>query len=279
LSAGCFTRRDLFSSLRRLHRVRSQDPVEEEYRGWNWDRPPLRPRAYLGLGVSEVAYRFCPTMRDVYLRRVGVEGERNQWLRNGELVHRVFAAASEDVRRELSLGRSGWEAYENLSRRAYARLRSLGVDARSQRWLVDLYKKLLLRFAADEWSLYFSEYRVDGSMLGLSRNLRADALIEMGVVLEVKLGRPHESYRRALAGYALALEANYEVPVDYGILLYVTVSGDRVGFSWEPVYVSTHLRSEFVEARDEVVDMLVSGREPPRAPACPETCPFRGVCG
>jgi CRISPR-associated protein Csa1 len=280
MSVGYFSKRDLYASLRRFHRARSQDPVEEEYRGWNWDKPPLRPRAYLGLGVSEVAYRYCPTMRDVYLRRMGVEGEKNQWLANGELVHRVFQMVSEDVRRELALGRSGWEAYENVSRTIYRKLKEMGVDLAKQRWVVDLYKKLLLRFSADEWVYYFSEYRVDGSMLGLSRNLRVDALVETGVVIEVKLGKPHENYKKALAGYALALEANYEVPVDYGILLYVsTANGGKAGFSWEPVYISTSLRSDFIDARDEVIDMLVSGKEPPRAEVCPETCPFRGVCG
>jgi hypothetical protein len=30
----------LFKSLRSLHRLREQDPVEEELRGWNWDRLP-----------------------------------------------------------------------------------------------------------------------------------------------------------------------------------------------------------------------------------------------
>jgi CRISPR-associated protein Csa1 len=45
------------------------------------------------------------------------------------------------------------------------------------------------------------------------------------------------------------------------------------------VYVSTALRREFVEERDAVIDLLLSGREPPRAASCPESCPFRGVCG
>jgi len=105
----------LFKSLRSLHRLREQDPVEEELRGWNWDRPPLRPRAYLGLGVSEVAYRYCETRRDVFLKRMGVAGERTQPLVNGGLVHSVLEAAASDVKRELALGASGWEAYERLA--------------------------------------------------------------------------------------------------------------------------------------------------------------------
>lgn len=264
--------------LRRLHRLREQDPVEEEYRGWNWDKPPLRPRAYLGLGVSDVAYRYCPTRRDVYLRRNGVQGERTQQLVNGELVHAVFQAAAEDVRRLLVLGRSGWEAYEALAARAARRVAGLGADLRAQGWLVDLYKRLAISWCADEWAWQISEYRVDGSLLGLSRNLRVDGLVEGGVVLEVKHGKAQHFHRLALAGYAMAIEADSEVPVDYGVLVYVYQQGGRAALEWEPVYLSTQLRAEFVESRDEVIDMLVSGREPPRATSCPESCPYRGVC-
>jgi CRISPR-associated protein Csa1 len=269
----------LFRSLRSLHRLREQDPVEEELRGWNWDRPPLRPRAYLGLGVSEVAYRYCETRRDVYLRRVGVSGERTQPLVDGSLVHAVLEAAASDVRRELALGASGWEAYERLSAGAAERLSKLGVDAGRQLWLVDLYKRLALAWCADEWAPAFTEYRVDGWPLGLSRNLKVDALAEGGVVIEAKYGRPHHFHKLALAGYALALEAHLEVPFEYGILLYVSNGSGRASVSWEPVYVSTALRRGFVEERDAVIDLLLSGREPPRAASCPESCPFRGVCG
>lgn len=269
----------LLKGLRSLHRVREQDPVEEELRGWNWDRPPLRPRAYLGLGVSEVAYRYCETRRDAYLRRAGVAGEQTQPLLEGGLVHAVFKAAADDVQRELALGASGWEAYERLAARAPERLAQLGVDAAERPWLLDLYKRLALAWCAEERAWALAEYRVDGWCLGLSRNLRVDALAEGGVVVEVKYGRPQHFHRLALAGYALALEAYLDVPFDYGILIYVSNGSGRAQLSWEPVYISTQLRREFVEERDELVDTLLSGREPPKASRCPESCPYRGVCG
>jgi len=270
-------RQALLRSLRRLHRLREQDPVEEEYRGWNWDRPPLRPRAYLGLGVSEVACRYCPTGRDVYLRRMGVGGERTQPLVDGSLVHAVFHAASCDVRRELLAGARGWEAYERLAASAAERVRGLGASDGQLEWLVDLYKTLALTWCAEESPWLFTEYGVDGTVLGLSRSLRVDGLAEGGVVVEVKYGAPRQFHQLALAGYALALEANLEVPFDYGVLIYVRCNG-RVSISWEPVYISTGLRAEFVERRDELIDMLLSGREPPKAASCPEACPYRGVC-
>ncbi|MEM0267324.1 MAG: type I-A CRISPR-associated protein Cas4/Csa1 [Thermofilum sp.] len=267
----------LLRSLRRLHRLREQDPVEEELRGWNWDRPPLRPRAYLGLGVSEVACRYCPTGRDVYLRRMGVEGERTQPLLDGSLVHAVFHAASCDVRRGLAEGGRGWEVYERLAAKARERLAELGVQGERHAWLEDLYKLLAITWCAEEWGWLFTEYRVDGTVLGLARNLRVDGLAEGGVVVEVKYGKPQRFHQLALAGYALVLEANLEVPFDYGVLIYVA-NNEGLSVSWEPIYLSTGLRRGFIEQRDELIDLLVSGRDPPRAANCPEACPFRGVC-
>jgi len=258
--------------------LREQDPIDDELRGWNWDKPPLRPRAYFGLGVSEVAYRYCETRRDVFLRRMGVVGERTQPLVEGSLVHSAIEAAASDVRRELALGASGWEAYERLASGVTKRLTGLGVNVEQQSWLLDFYKRLTLAWCAEEWAPAFTEYRVDGWSLGLSRNLRVDGLAEGGVVIEAKYGKPHHFHKLALAGYALALEAHLDVPFEYGILLYVANGSGRASVSWEPVYISAGLRKEFIEERDTLIDLLISGREPPRAANCPESCPYRGVC-
>ena len=87
-----------------------------------------------------------------------------------------------------------------------------------------------------------------------------------------------EFHKLALAGYALALEASLETAFDYGVLVYVSNNGD-VRVDWEPVYISTSLRKEFIEARDELIDMLINDIEPPKASSCPSSCPFKEVCG
>lgn len=268
----------LFRSLRRLHRLMEQDPIEDSLRGWSWDKPPIRPRAYLNLGVSQVAYKYCPTRRDIYLRWNNVKGCRNIFLRNGSLVHEVFHLANQDVRRELIQGFSPWMAYENISRRAVLRLKKIGVNVEKDGWLLDLYKSLTLSWCADKWIGFISEYRVDGSPLGLSKNLHVDGLAEGSVVIEIKYGRPYDFHKLGLAGYALALECFLEAPFDYGILIYVSNNSSQINVSWEPVYISPYLRKEFLEARDEVIDLILSEREPPIADFCPESCPYRGVC-
>ena len=295
------SRIDVLRGLRRLHWLRERDPVAGEVRGWNWDNPPIRPRAYLGLGVYEVAYRYCPNARDVFLRRVRrIRAEQTQALWLGGMVHRVFHLAARDVRKMLIDGLEAWRAYEVLAGEAEDKVKEIyrawGRDGDGfSGWLTRLYKYLVLGWCAEAarsealfggeavtWLPWFTEIRVDGSSLGLSSNLRVDALAEGGVVVEVKYGKPADFHRLGLAGYALALESQLEVPVDYGLLVYVNGnggdSGDKIRISYEYVYIDNSLRHEFLEQRDEIIDMLLSEREPPVNPTCPRSCPFYNHC-
>ena len=56
--------------------------------------------------------------------------------------------------------------------------------------------------------------RIDGSLIGLSPNLRVDALVSGNLIIDFKVGRKFENHELALAAYTLALEANLEVRVD-----------------------------------------------------------------
>lgn len=288
------TRSLILKCLRRLHWVACRDPVEDEFRGWNWDRPPLRPRAYLGLGVYEISSRYCSTRRDIWLRRVMCvkpPSEVPEQLYVGRVVHDIFRIVVCEVVKLAVKGLPGWSIYERLSYRCRSILLSYGLKC--DQWTIDLYKTLLLIFTAEGeissithsstglnmWIPCISEFRVDGSMLGLSSNLRVDAVVEGGVIVEVKYGRPMDFHKLAVAGYALALEANLEVPFDYGIIVYVNgVPKGRPKVSIEPVYISNSLRREFIDERDEIIDMLISEREPPKPNYCSQTCPYRGVC-
>ncbi len=272
--------------FRRLHGVRESDPVPGDLRGWRWDEPPVKPRAYLGLGVSEVAYRYCSTMRDVWLRRrAGVSGEARGVVAVGAGVHEVFRSVSRDLRFAVSRGLEPWAAYDKLYHSAPSRVGSLGG------WAVRLYRLLALLWSAEAayaesfngglgWLPWLVEHVVDGSPLGLSPSLRVDALGEAGVVVEVKLGsRRSRRHEVGLAGYALALEAAFEAPVDYGLIVYVNSLESRTPrIRAEPVYLSADLREEFLEARDEAIEVLLSPDPPPVAGECPESCPLLEAC-
>lgn len=258
--------------LRRLHEIREADPVPGDLRGWSWDKPPMKPRAYLGLGVSEIAYASQCGYRELWLRRrKGVRVEQNEGMRRGYVVHEVFHRASMDLRGVMR-DCIQWSDLRRLLDRAPIRLK----DLTSERWAIDLYRKLLLVWAGESiaaeminggpglgWLPWLTEYRVDGSLLGLSKHLRVDAVGEMGLLVEVKYGKAMRWHKVALAGYALAVESYMEVPVDYGILVHVNgVNEGKIAVLVEPVYISPSLRRTFIDARDEAIDVLLSPVEP-----------------
>ena len=277
-----FARRLVLRSVRRLYAWSRADPVEEELRGWSWDRPPVKPRAYLGLGVSEVAGKYCPTRRDVLLRRkMGLAPETTEPLAKGRLVHEAVSAAVRCASRGLS---RGWETWDILTY-CLGRFRPQGNGDTAT--ALKAYKSTLVTLLGEvEYERLVSggsglpvvsEMKVDGTPLGLSPQLSIDVYAE-NIVVDFKTGAPRDFHKLSIAGYALALEAEYEVPVDYGILVYVNPSDSGLRVLYKPVYVSNELRRWFLEERDEIVDMLVSNREPPKDKNCPQTCPFYRVC-
>jgi len=258
-------------ALRRLHEIRDYDPTPGELRGWSWDTPPVKPRAYLGLGVSDIAYASECGFKSLWLKRGGVKVEVGEHARIGLVIHEVFHVASSDLR-SLLPRLNPWDAVETLLRRAQARISYIS----RERWAVNLYKALVVSWAGEASSakLYYgspglgflpwlTEYKIDGSPLGLSKHLRVDAITEAGVVVEVKYGKPARWHYISLAGYAMALESFYEAPVDYGILLVVSINNGDPLVSIEPVYISAEYRRRFLETRDDAIDVLLSNEEPP----------------
>ena len=197
----------------------------------------------------------------------------------GAVLHEAVHRAALDARVSLARGERPWSAAARLLYTAPRRLGGL------PGWAVEVYRALVLSWLGEAaghqlyyggegagWLPWLSEYRVDGYPLGLARALRVDALGDAGVVVEVKLGRPQWWHRLALAGYALALESLLEAPFDYGVLLAFTGGEGRPPrFLVEPVYISPGLREDFLAARDEAVDALLSGVEPE------DRCPQRGA--
>lgn len=270
--------------LRRLHLRASTYPVPEELRGWSWDRPPVRPRAYLGLGVYEVA-SYCPTKRDVWLRRVAEEVPKgNDSLKLGSDTHSVIASIASAIRSRAVLGdllNCGTGVVEEVlkgfkDREWYPVLREVAYIA---------YHTMMSDYV---WASYgegyqpflgwLSEVRVDGTPLGLSPNLRVDAVVSGNLVLDFKVGKRAYNHEVGLAGYAMAVEANLEVPIDYGFIVYISPNG-HARVSVRGVHLGPDLRRDFIDSRDEVIDMVLSEREPPKALNCPQACPFRHVCG
>ncbi len=282
--------------LRRLHTRHAAEPIEEELRGWNWDRPPIKPRAYYGLTMADVVSRYCPTRRDVWLRRVQRAKPvlESRPLVVGKIIHIVFHTTYTLFMEAATRTDDPGEVYDYMIQNARQRLREQGVDIDAERWTWKLYRRLALSLAGSmavytawhpgsrgyEQMTWVTEQHIDGTPLGLSKNLRVDAF-NGSVVVEIKYGKPAPWHTLSLAGYAMALEANYETPVDYGLILYINgLPDNHLQITIEPRYLSNTLRRLFLDQRDETIDMLMSEHEPPVPPrgSCPETCPFYTIC-
>jgi CRISPR-associated protein Csa1 len=271
--------------LRRLRGYSVSDPVDDDLRGWSWGSPPVRPRAYLGLSVSDVA-SYCPTRRDVWLRRVArVRGGEVSALSFGSAVHSVIHDIIKHTRRCFLVSEDDvWSCASSV-------VNNVLENYSDSNWfpvLKDIALTTYSMLVADYvWSLkgdgfqpflgWLSEVRIDGSPIGLSRGIRADAIVAGNLVVDFKLGRRNEIHQLALTAYAMALEANLELPIDYGFIIYIHPNGG-VKVSVDGIYISPDLRRDFIDARDEVIDILLSEREPPKAVSCHATCPYREVC-
>lgn len=278
----------LLRCLRTLRSHAESYPVEPSLRGWSWQFPPVRPRAFLGLSVHDVA-SYCPSRRDVWLRRVsGVKVQPSQAMRLGLEVHEVISSVIRVVRYHLRTPRDLPRAFKAVER--FVSSRVAGSTSPELARLVEEVAWLTYHTLVSEWfwsqcssylapaMLSLSEVRVDGTPIGLSNNLRVDAIPVSNVVVDFKVGRRSDNHELSVTAYAMALEASLEVPVDYGLLVYISWNGGTQ-IDVRGVYIGPDLRRAFIDSRDEVIDMILSGREPPKAVECPNTCPYLEVCG
>jgi len=102
----------------RLLPLARRHPVHQELRGWTWREPPMLPAYDVRFGAYEVANKYCPTSRDVYLRRVmGVRAKENNLMQEGAELHRALAKIVLDAKRIIySAGAAGCvTAFEEAS--------------------------------------------------------------------------------------------------------------------------------------------------------------------
>jgi len=283
--------------------------VSRELRGWEYNRHPVRPpvRGVL-LPVSSVASDYCPTARDLYLARVvGISRPPSLPLVRGVLYHGVLEAVitlatnllSRDPALVGKIPARGSEAIRRVLSEHEGLLRRAGLGARDVEGL-RLNMLGLWNFEAERIAeavrglrgiprekLAFravpvaSERRIDGSRVGLSERLSVDAFrVGLPAVFEMKTGKPRESHRLALAGYALAYESARREPVDFGILAYVDfpVVGEAPKVTRVACPIDDGLRARFLEERDRKLE-IVSERQDPGVPErCPKGCGFWRVC-
>lgn len=301
------TLEDLAALSRDLKRMPPVE-VDEELRGWSYGQGAVAPGGGPQVGVADVAGGFCESSRDAYLRYVARIPQRdNRVLQRGRLLHEAWTRTVSAVKKalyaaqelpsaaQLSTELRSFEA--GFKESAVQRYRLLSPDA--VRWLVEkvvaeaayTYSASLERQLARSRFLELdglassviplvTEFPVDGGRVGLSRSLRLDALLLFSIPLELKTRTPRPEFEIALAGYAIALESEYEAPVDRGLLLYVEVDEERKRLFVRPklVAIGNSLRSAFIEKRDRVKEILAYREDPGLPSRCSPECPYLHYC-
>jgi CRISPR-associated protein Csa1 len=284
-------------------------PVDERLRGWNWFQSPLRPySSEVPLGVWEIASSICPTGRDVWIRHKVLRRSvpTTPQIAKGIVVHRLVSSMFLKAKKMVYMGKyelrddlitesEGIVERELENMRKYVKLPDeeglRGFCRRIARWEATRIEGKVMEVRAkypflNEESLVqiafpvATELAIDGSLLGLSQYLRADAAwIFGGILFDVKTDRKEDWHRIQLAGYALAFESFFEMPVDIGCVVYVSEVPEGLRVFRDFFLITDDLRSKFLERRDELQMMLIREDEPKRAERCPKYCLFSDMCG
>ncbi|NWF91382.1 MAG: type I-A CRISPR-associated protein Cas4/Csa1 [Syntrophaceae bacterium] len=291
-----------------------RDEVHPELRGWNWAHPPLVTIYRSRLGISDIASLYCPSGRDVYLKKVGRVGfKANEAMVEGLLLHRII---SEIFTRAKAI------VYENFSLTSndfVQQIRDINIEKESSSWGFDLKEngksrpplspamiakgKMLWEFErtriayriddirsrypycqADSFVFLVLpvvvEQRLDGTFLGLSQNLAVDGYIfSLGMVVDLKFDPiEREFHKLATTGYAMVMESLYEFPVDIGCIVYVKFKDNQIRLKREFHHISDELRQWFIEERDKKMRMMEDEIDPGKPAECYDICPYLETC-
>ena len=297
----------IYRYVKDLHK---DDVISDEYRGWNWSSGKLSsPSENIYLSVSEVANRYCPNYRDIYLKKIAkISSPITFRSVRGLVYHQVSAETLTLIKSYLYANGivSGYKIVSDLvddDKVVSKVVKNLDIskyvstsDAkRLKKNAMSLYRYLILQsssavdrvIASTKYLMLDSivnhvipdivEMRIDGRLIGLSPELRVDMYLGK-IIADLKTGDKRPFHKYSVTGYALALEADKEIPIDYGLIIYLSVEDDLVKIDKEMYYIGDELRDEFIQIRDEVFEVIESGRDPGIPVDCPSYCVYYNVC-
>ncbi len=280
--------------------------VAEELRGWSWNTPPLEPIYDIKLALYEVANYYCPTARDLYMKRVmDIDTKPNVAMLYGRVLHDSLASLIIAAKRAIYIEgvNHASEALEGLRRPDYSSLDKVPQHL-TQEELEELKSRVAVvwrhqlntiisqvdtvlakqpRIGVDSLvslSIPVSvEHNLDGSFLGLSSHLSTDAYrFYETTILDIKFGEPKDFHRLTTAGYALAMESLYEYTINLGCIIYARFENGRLLVDKDYHLIDDELRQWFIEARDEKMRMISEEIDPGMPEECYESCPYQGHC-
>lgn len=285
--------------------------IAEELRGWNWPQPPLEPVYPVRLALYEVAGRYCPTGRDVYLRHVqGVKSEPTPAMLQGSLFHAVLASVI--LQAKTLIYCHGVEEHRTiiseLNRKVGARelapaiLKQLERFPESERPAATEKAAILLEFETARVVARVQdilarqpfigtdslaslavpvvvEQKLDGAFLGLSSRLSVDAYTSLEMmILDTKFGQKRDFHRLTTAGHAMVCEAVHEYPINVGCVVYGRFVGDRLLVEKDFHIIDDEMRQWFLEERDQKARLVYEEMDPGLADDCGLWCSYWVAC-
>lgn len=292
--------------LRRIMPQARQKDIAPELRGWNWDKPPLSPIYDIKLGVYEVANNYCPTNRDIYLRRVmGVKTRANRPMLEGGLLHEMICRMIIAIKRVIyQHGVNCLKFLNTLDKNEFIRLPDNGGSILSPEDIKTIKNKMEVLWEYEYHSIYNRmqnvlavqpyigpdalvalalpvtvEQKLNGSFLGMSTHLSVDAFVfSEPMVVDIKFGKKQKFHHLTATGYALVMESLYEYPINVGCIVYPVFDGDRLSIERDFCFIDDELRQWFIEERDERMRMIHEEIDPGVAQQCPEICSLWQEC-
>ncbi|WP_425059228.1 hypothetical protein SCACP_39050 [Sporomusa carbonis] len=280
--------------------------VDDELRGWNWHQPPLAPAYEERLAVYEVSNTYCSTHRDLYVRRVlKTRINPNYFMISGKAFHQIVVSVIEHAKKLIYFhGPTPQGRLTSALRQAFEISWPSEVNMLTEEQKNDLTNKgkclaeyeqgrILARveevltqqpYIGADALVHLTvpvvcEHKLDGRFLGLSQYLSADAfMMSDPMVMDIKFGSPRKFHRLSTTGYALAMEALYEMPVNLGCICYGEFKNGQLIVNRDMHLIDDELRQWFIESRDEKMRMIYEEIDPGLADDCQETCPAYEEC-
>jgi CRISPR-associated protein Csa1 len=130
---------------------------------------------------------------------------------------------------------------------------------------------------------FLVEHKVDGSLLGLSGLLSVDCYDYLhGVIFDLKYLRPGstaEPWRRLYsAGYAIALESVYEIPIDVGCVVCISLVNNQLKVSRDLFFIGDDVRGWWLEERDKKLEIVAQKKDPGLPKKCYDACLYLKYC-
>ncbi|MBI2579636.1 MAG: type I-A CRISPR-associated protein Cas4/Csa1 [Candidatus Aenigmarchaeota archaeon] len=287
--------------------------VRDSLRGWS---DALRPEKNLYLPQYVVAGKYCDSGRDVWWKYVKkAAAKKTKPLLQGNLYHEIMAEiiplakkyiynngamAGFDILSHLMELREGTidGIFEGHRSDVMSLLRVSDIneikDNMRKMWnyqavqlaaSVDMVISKFMRIEPDALvakAIPVSvEQRLDGSRIGLSRQLSVDALhVPQTVMMDIKTGKPQPFHSITITGYAMAYESEFNRPVDIGCIIYPQfISGKGVPYIEKKLYViDDAARTEFLGERDRKMKIIGDANDPGLASYCPKSCSYFMNC-